>query len=76
MLFILPIAMVTGSVTSELKKQVTFLEQEQNGVAFLLPLKNLLSGVARHRGLTNTIKNGKKEFRSNQVEVRLDVDVF
>ncbi|PWW08587.1 methyl-accepting chemotaxis protein [Paenibacillus cellulosilyticus] len=68
-LFLIPIAFMSYSLTSEIQKTIKVGKNEQHGVAYLKPVHQLLIAVQKHRGLANAYLNGDKSQEAELVKL-------
>jgi methyl-accepting chemotaxis protein len=64
LIFMLPIALLTYFFINEVNSGIRFAEKEQHGVAYLVPLKEVLSDMQQHRGMAAAMLNGDASFVS------------
>jgi PAS domain S-box-containing protein len=62
--FILPVIALLTLLIMEKNKAINFAEAEITGVEYIKPIRQLISDVAIHRGMTNTLLNGNETFRN------------
>ncbi|EFM09614.1 methyl-accepting chemotaxis sensory transducer [Paenibacillus curdlanolyticus YK9] len=58
LLFLIPTGFMSYFLTSEIQITMDVAKKEQQGVAYLKPLKELLLTVQKHRGVANAYLNG------------------
>ncbi|WP_160397228.1 methyl-accepting chemotaxis protein [Paenibacillus sp. MMS18-CY102] len=58
LLFLIPTGFMSYFLTSEIQVTMNIAKKEQQGVAYLKPLKELLLTVQKHRGVANAYLNG------------------
>ena len=68
LIFMLPITLLAYFFISEVNGGIRFAEKEQHGVAYLLPLKEVLSDMQQHRGMAAAMLNGDASFVSKLEE--------
>ncbi len=61
--FLIPIAILTYQLASQLGTGIDFTRQERKGVEYLRPTLSLLQHVQQHRGAANTFLSGDKSFK-------------
>ncbi|GAB5606264.1 methyl-accepting chemotaxis protein [Sideroxyarcus sp. TK5] len=62
LIFMLPIALLTYFFINEVNTGISFAEKERHGVAYLVPLKEVLSDMQQHRGMAAALLNGDSSF--------------
>jgi len=71
--FILPIMILLVMFAMEKTKEINFAQTELTGVEYISPLRQLMSDIAKHRGMTNALLNGDESFREKLPEVRNNI---
>jgi len=74
--FLVPIVMLTILLFAEINEDIRFMEQEQRGVEYIAPLRQLLEHIPQHRGMTNAYLNGNTDFRDRILGKRDAVDQY
>jgi len=69
-MFMLSIFMLLFMLVVEKNKAINFAEREIKGVEYIVPMRQFISHVAVHRGMTNALLNGNESFRSKLPAVR------
>ncbi len=67
---LLPIIILSVLFVQEKNKAIHFAEKELQGVEYIAPVRQLLSDIAEHRGMTNAFLNGKAVYENKLIEVR------
>jgi methyl-accepting chemotaxis protein len=62
LIFMLPILLLSYFFIAEVNGGIRFAEKEQHGVAYLLPLKEVLADMQQHRGMAAAMLNGDASF--------------
>jgi len=74
LVFMIPLLAVSGVVLKGLYKEITFLEQEKTGLAYISALRHLIQYIPQHRGMTNAYLSGKTSFKNKILERRTLID--
>jgi len=61
--FITPLVITMYLLVSEQLKTINFSQNEQLGVEYIVPLRQLIQHFPEHRGMTNAYLSGKESFR-------------
>lgn len=72
LIFTVPLLILSGALISNLSKDIRFLESEQNGVQYIMSLRQLIQHIPQHRGMTNAYLNGKTDLK-NKILVKRSV---
>ncbi len=62
LLFMLPILVLLTMLVIEKNDGIDFAKTEIKGLEYIVPLQTLLSDVAKHRGLNNSVRHGNESF--------------
>lgn len=62
LIFMLPIVLLAYFFITEINDGIRFSEKEQHGLAYLTPLKEVLSDMQQHRGMAAAMLNGDASF--------------
>ena len=71
--FMLPVVALLTSLVMEKNKAIDFAELEITGVEYIKPVRQLISHVAVHRGMTNALLKGNESFRSKLPGIRENI---
>lgn len=72
--FLLPIAGLLYLVVVQNNTQSDIAHQELRGLEYLRPLKEVVTGMASHRGLTNRVANGDRSAEADRSKVAQQVE--
>ncbi len=75
-LFLIPLAVLSGFLITELNKQIGYLQEERQGIAYIAAARQLLEHVPQHRGMTNAYLNGDASFKERILEERRKVNEY
>ena len=73
---LVPIIVLSVNMITSISKDITFLENERTGLAYLKVARLPIEHIQQHRGMTAAYLNGAKEFHSNIMEKRSVVDKY
>lgn len=62
--FITPLVITMYLLVSEQLKTIEFSKNEQLGVEYIVPLRQLIQHFPEHRGMTNAYLSGNENFKS------------
>jgi len=72
--FMVPLAVLSSLIATDIGDDIGFLQQERRGVEYLGAVRKLLEHVPQHRGMTNAYLNGDQGFRDRIKAQRTLVD--
>ncbi len=76
MLFLLPITAFVYLYTADRLQEIAIQERQIEGLAYVLPFKDLNVKIAEHRGMTNAYLNGNQSLQPGILESRKQVAVI
>jgi len=73
-LILIPLISLSYILLADYSKQITFLQQEKNGLQYITQVRQLLAIIPQHRGMTNAYLNGNITLKGKILEVEQKVD--
>jgi len=71
--FITPLVVTVVLLVSNQLKTINFSEQEQLGIEYIIPLRQLIQHFPEHRGMSNAYLSGKQDFRNKIISKRQQI---
>ena len=73
-LVFIPLLVLSVLLISNINDEISFFENERNGLAYIKNVRPLIAEVQRHRGMTAAYLNGDRSFESRIKGKRKDAD--
>jgi len=68
--FLIPLIITFGLLTKDQLTAIDIAKKEQQGLQYILPLRQLIQHFPEHRGMTNAYLSGKTEFKRKLLSKR------
>ena len=74
LIVLIPLVMLSLKLIASINEEITFLENERTGLAYIKTVRQPMEHIQQHRGMTAAYLNGATEFRERIMQKRSIVD--
>jgi len=74
LIVMIPLIILSLNLITSLNKDVTFLENERTGLAYIKTVRQPIEHIQQHRGMMAAYLNGAKEFKDRIMQKRVIID--